>query len=139
MTTRSNMMLLGLCLGALALAGCAMGRGSVPSDESQLVAAGFRAQAADTPKRQKALEAMPPLQMLRHTPKSGKVFYTFADPYNCKCLYTGNQKNYQEYRRLAAEQNRAVQDSREAPPNAETDWWDPSTGLWGPILGAPDL
>jgi hypothetical protein len=124
------MLLVGL---ALTLAGCATAESNTaPTDESLLVAAGFHAQPTDTPARQKALAAMPPLKMVRRT-KNGNVFYTFADSYNCRCLYVGSEDNYLQYRRLVAEQqtDRANREAAMAVSDEEMGW-DPTTGLWSP-------
>jgi uncharacterized protein YceK len=137
MTTPTRMLFLCLSLGALTLAGCTtVGSDTAPTDEAQLAAAGFRAQPADTPERQKALAAMPPLKMVRRS-KNGNVFYTFADPFNCKCIYAGSQSSYEEYVRLSAQRQAETLDRRDAAMAAENEemGWDPVTGLRGPVWG----
>jgi len=135
MQRRTQLMMLKrtVLLAALAIAGCSTSRPPSMVNENLLAIAGFRAQPADTPARQTALAAMPPARMVRRT-KDGNVFYTLADPYNCKCLYVGNQGNYDQYKRLAREQQtpRNEPDAM-AAPNApgEMMGWNPETGLWG--------
>ena len=62
---------------------------------------------------------MPPLKLVERS-KDGRVVYTYADPYNCLCLYVGGPEEYAAYQRL---QQEMVQAQREG----SMDW-----ELWGP-------
>lgn len=119
-------------VAALALAGmtfgcAAMRRDEAQQDENLLIAAGFKARPADTPAKLAQLKALPALQMEVRS-KDGQVGYSYADPYNCKCLYVGGPSQYQEYRKLAVKQQIAMDqmEAAEAQEDAALDW-----GMWG--------
>jgi hypothetical protein len=54
---------------------------------------------ADTPEREEDLRSLPPHRIVSRT-KDGRVVYTYADPDNCYCVYTGGDEEYSEYKRL---------------------------------------
>jgi hypothetical protein len=105
---------------ALPLTGCAIIRWREARDTDQLLdMAGFRVKPADTPAKWANLNAMPRLKLVERS-KDGGVVYTYADPYNCLCLYVGGPEEYATYQRL---QQEVVQAQREA-----SIVWE----LWGP-------
>jgi uncharacterized protein YceK len=107
------------------LGGCAtIHRHEAASTEQLLAAAGFQMRPTDTAERASELSTMPPLKIVARTQDS-EARYTFADPYNCRCLYVGGPKEYATYQRLAVEKQ-AVQDQLWAEEDA-MDW-----ALWGP-------
>jgi hypothetical protein len=119
-------------LTAVALVGLASGCAAIRKDEAQqdenlLVAAGFKAKPADTPAKLAQLKALPPLKMEMRS-KDGQTGYSYADPYNCKCLYVGGPSQYQEYRKLAVKQQIAMDqmEAADAEEDASLDW-----GMWG--------
>jgi hypothetical protein len=65
---------------------------------------GFHWQAAETPGQMKHLESLPQRQMVRHKNDS-KYFYVYADAKECKCIYFGNEKAYQQYIQLLRERH----------------------------------
>ena len=95
--------------------------------EPMLSAAGFKMIPANTPARREQLKTLPPLKMLPRT-TNGKVFYVFADPDLCKCMYVGDAKQYQEFQKLKLKQQIAVEEEDAAAMNedASMDW-----GGWG--------
>jgi hypothetical protein len=116
----------------LVLAGLAGGCAAVRKDEAQsaedlLVAAGFKAKPADTAAKLAQLKALPALKMQVRS-KNGQLGYSYADPYNCKCLYVGGPSQYAEYKRLAVKQQIAMDhvEAAEAEEDASLDW-----GMWG--------
>src|SRR5690554_2537210 len=116
-------------IGALLLASCAaIRRDEAQSTESLLAAAGFKARPADTPEKVAQLKSLPALKM-RMRVKDGKTVYTYADPYNCNCLYVGGPSEYAEYQRLALKQQIAEENmaAAEAAEDAAMDW-----DMWGP-------
>lgn len=121
--------LLAAAIGGVVLAGCAtIRREEAHSTEDLLVAAGFRIKPADSPKRAEALATMPALKLVRRE-KDGHLAYTYADPYRCQCLYTGDEKAFAEYKRLAI-QRQISEEQLQASMAAEDtalDW-----GTWGP-------
>ena len=109
----------------LVLAGCATIRESETTDTEQvLAAAGFYMKLADTPEKLARLRTLTPRQLVPHE-RDGKVYFVYADPDVCKCLFAGTQQNYQEYqrlglqKRLADEQLMAAQTNLYAPMNWE--------------------
>jgi hypothetical protein len=121
-------MMIGRTLGIFALlvallpAGCAaIRRSEARNTEQLLAAAGFHAIPANTPERLADLQTMPPLKLVAR-PKDGHFVYTYADPYNCRCLYVGGPEEYSAYQRLAV-QKAIAEEQRQAA----MDW-----ELWGP-------
>ncbi len=117
---------------AVALVAVASGCAAIRKDEAQqdenlLFAAGFKAKPADSPAKLAQLKALPPLKMEVRS-RDGQVGYSYADPYNCKCLYVGGPQQYQEYRKLAVKQQIAMDqmEAADAEEDAALDW-----GMWG--------
>ena len=106
----------------IALAGCAAMKKSDTSDTEQLLAAaGFKMKLADTPAKLAHLNTLTQQKVVSHE-RNGKMYYVYADADYCKCLYAGNQDNYQRYESLSVKQN--IAEMNEAAP---MNW-----GLWGP-------
>lgn len=123
---------IGRVMAAVALAGVALGCAAIRKDEAQrtedlLVASGFKAKPADTPEKLAQLKTLPPLRMEMRS-QDGQVGYSYADPYNCKCLYVGGPSQYAEYRKLALKQQLAMDqmEAAEAEEDAALNW-----GMWG--------
>lgn len=120
------------------LAGCSLFRLSPQQQAAQvepvLAAAGFRMLPADTPEKLAHLQKLPPLKLTPRMHK-GQVRYAYADPYTCQCLYVGDEQAYQQYQRLAIEQNIAAEQQQAAMMNQDTaaemqmDFWGPF-GPW---------
>jgi hypothetical protein len=84
--------------------GCAaIRKGDVDTQEQLLSAAGFQMKLADTPQRLEHLQTMTSQKLVPHT-KDGKLYYVYADPEFCKCLFVGNEPAYQKYQQLALQQ-----------------------------------
>ena len=110
--------------------GCtAIRRDEAQSAEDLLVAAGFKVMLADEPDEMAKLQAMKPALRVVPRQKDGTIVYTYADPYNCMCVYVGTQDNYAEYRQLALEKQIADErvEAAEANEAAAMDmgwyWW----------------
>ena len=87
-----------------ATAGCATVQAAATrSTEQMLAAAGFHAQAANTPE----LQSLPARQLLSR-PQNGAVSYVFSDPVGCHCVYVGGEREYQEYQRLRREEEASM-------------------------------
>jgi hypothetical protein len=71
-------------------------------NEKLLETAGFQVKAGDTPQRIEAINTLAPGRISR-VGRGGTIWYVFADPYECRCLWVGNQAQYERYRRLEAE------------------------------------
>jgi len=115
--------------------GCAAIRTSEAEQvDSLLAAAGFKMLPADTPEREEMLNSLPPLK-LQYRVKDGNPLYFYADPYNCKCVYTGDQEAYDRYAKLAQEAAVAEEEQQAALMNEdaamEMNSWDWLGGPWG--------
>ncbi|MBI4228605.1 MAG: hypothetical protein HY693_02660 [Deltaproteobacteria bacterium] len=99
-----------------------------------LAAAGFKTLPADTPEKEEMLNSLQPLK-LQYRVKDGNLLYVYADPYNCKCVYTGDQAAYDRYARLAQEAAVAEEEQQAALMNEEAamemNSWDWLGGPWG--------
>ncbi|MBY8975156.1 hypothetical protein KHP62_05015 [Rhodobacteraceae bacterium NNCM2] len=121
--TLSRVFIVGIA--AAALAGCAAEEAR--DTEQLLSAAGFEMKLADTPERMAHLETLQQRQLISHQTDSG-LRYTYADAAGCKCLYSGDEQNYQDYQKLAVKEKIARQEEMTAAMNqqAAMNW-----GLWG--------
>jgi len=88
----------------VSLGGCAsIDEFDASQNEKLLQTAGFRVKAADSPARIEALDSLAPGKISR-VGRGGSIYYVFADPYDCRCLWVGNDEQYQRYRRLEVEE-----------------------------------
>jgi hypothetical protein len=113
--------------GAL-LSGCAaMRKDEAMSVERTLAAAGFQLKFADTPERIDELAILPQRTLVPQQ-RDGELFYVYADPEYCKCLYVGTEAAYQRYQKLALQQKLAKERVEAAQMNddASMNW-----GMWG--------
>src|SRR5690242_18349827 len=84
-----------------------------------LSASGFRMVPADSPGKQQVLASTPPLTMRYYVTKKGKPRYFFADPYECNCLYEGDEKAYQRYQYLRLQQKLVKEQEQAAELNQD--------------------
>jgi hypothetical protein len=113
----------------MALLGCtAIENSHARNKEQLLAAAGFHERPADTPDKIKQLESLPDHKLLRRE-QNGKLYYVYADATACKCLYVGDETNYDDFQKLAVQQQIAEEETMAAQINQEyaMDW-----GAWGP-------
>lgn len=98
------MALVAAALGAT-LIGCASSmQQTVNQQEELLMAAGFAKKPADTPEKMSRLRRVPLYEVAVRS-KGDQPIYYYADPNVCRCIYLGNEANYQAYRRLLIERN----------------------------------
>ena len=110
----------------LSLAGCAtLQAQDARATERMLTAAGFQMKAADTPDKLAHLQTLTPGKIVRRE-RSGEPSYVYADRNVCKCLYTGTELQYQEYRKLARQQTEADEAKVVAEESSDPRSW----GLW---------
>jgi len=131
MVRRSSWWQLGVVLVALVViaTGCAaIRKGDVDTQEQLLSASGFQMKLADTPQKLAHLQTMTSQKLVPHT-KDGKLYYVYADPEFCKCLFVGNEPAYQKYQQLALQQKLSQERLNAAAMNedAAMNW-----GMWGP-------
>jgi len=96
-----RIMLIGLAVG---LGGCAL---TVGNTEGLLDQAGFRKVPADTPKRAEHLQTIRPHQLIQRK-TDGKLYYVYADPDYCHCMYVGSESAYAKYQTLVQRQDAAM-------------------------------
>jgi hypothetical protein len=98
--------------------------------EKYLLAAGFTSKHPNTPEAWNKFKSLKPLKMIK-TKKDGQVIYVYPDPYNCKCVYVGDEKQYAEFMKLClekkiADENLQATEMWESGPPAPVpydDWW----------------
>ena len=105
-----------------ALAACQAIENEEAQDTEQLLAsAGFRMKEATTPQQLANLQAMTQRKIVIHN-QDGQLRYVYADAQDCKCVYVGNERNYDEYQKLSVKEEIAQENM-----DASLDW-----GMWGP-------
>lgn len=118
-----------LAVVVIALGGCAtIRRHETLGTEQVLSAAGFQMKLSDSPEKLASLRALPPRRLVPQE-RQGRLYYVYADPDVCRCLYVGTEPQYQEYQRLALRKQLADEELIAAQNylNATVNW-----GLWGP-------
>jgi hypothetical protein len=97
--------------------------------ELLLAGAGFQKKIADTPEKLAHLGTLTPARRLVAHRRDGQLYYVYADPVMCKCLYVGTPAQYQRVleKRLANEQLVAQQELL----NEDAVIW----ALWAPWPG----
>jgi hypothetical protein len=80
--------------------------------EQVLAAVGFQKKIADTPEKLTHLRTLTPARRLVAHRQNDRLYYVYADPAMCKCLYVGTPEQYQRAieQRLANEQLVAQQE-----------------------------
>jgi hypothetical protein len=116
------------CFVGLAMSGCAHQNHDVASVQTMLAASGFQMKLADTPEKLANVQSYPQRKIFP-VQREGQLKYVWADAKDCKCMYTGDEANYQSFARLA-EQEKIARENYEAARAAE-EWgaWQPG---WGP-------
>jgi hypothetical protein len=107
--------LLSLVAVGLLITGCASQQTAFQT-QLDLGSCGFQWKVAETPEKLKQLEALPQRKLLRHE-KNGKFYYIYADVRDCKCVYVGDEKAFQQYKQFVFQQR---QDSKLDVEAAET-------------------
>ena len=116
----------------IAVAGCAAIEKSDAMDtERVLAAAGFKMQFADTPEKLANVQAMVQRKVVPHN-KDGAIYYAYADAEFCKCLYLGSESAYQQYEKIAIQQNIAEMNRNAAEMNEDAAMNWGAWGRWGP-------
>jgi hypothetical protein len=73
-----------------------------------LTAAGFHKKVADTPEKRAHLETLTPARRLVAHRRDGQLYYVYADPATCKCMYVGTAAQYQLALEKGMEKQRLV-------------------------------
>lgn len=110
---------LGLVVTAIYAGGCAeSAQHRADRIEPMLAAAGFHMHAADSDEHEQQLQNMTSLK-LRYFFVNGKPRYWFVDPKFCKCIYVGDEENYQKYQQLRLQAQAAEREQRTAEMNED--------------------
>lgn len=115
---------------SVGLAACETKQERVANKEDNLAAAGFKFVPANTPARQASFKTLPPYKFSRQI-RNGQVFYVYADPTVCVCVYVGDQTAYGTYRKNMF-QKQVADEQLMAAQTMEMYDWD-----WGPWGGWP--
>lgn len=122
-------LLTGLVGSLIAIGGRAtIQRHQAVETEQALAAAGFLLKLGDSPEKLANLRSLPPRRLVPQE-RDGRVYYTYADPDACRCLYVGTEAQYQAYQRYAIAKQIADEElmGAQADLNASLSW-----GLWAP-------
>ena len=117
----------------VSIVGCAAIQANKIQEQEQLLsAAGFIMVPATTPAELENLNTLTPNKVL-FSVKDNKPLYWYADPTNCRCVYTGDQAAYQRYERLLTESQIAneVEDAAISNEAAEANMWGWMGSPWG--------
>ena len=119
---------LGVLLVVSGLAACASMEASKAVQAEQLMAAsGFQMKLADTPEKLAHLKTLTQHKLVPHE-KDNALVYVYADATTCQCVYWGNEASYQQYQKLAVQEQIADEQRMAAQmnENAAMNW-----GMWG--------
>ena len=93
-----------------------------------LSAAGFTIVPVTTDAQRLQLNTLPPNRVVQKV-KDGKVMFVYADPYECGCLYIGDQTAWNNYKREQLQQHFIDQERMNAEMNQNAAW---NWSMWGP-------
>jgi hypothetical protein len=128
-----NIQLIALIVFAAVMAACESTNTSsnTSNTENMLVAAGFNTKKPQNPKQEKLYASLP--NQVMHTGKvKGKQLYGYKDA-SKGVVYVGNRAQYQQYRRLVAQQNPKPQQAQASQAAASAN-----SGNTGPYAD-PDM
>ena len=107
------------------ISGCAAMKKNAAEDSGKMLSAsGFKMQLANTPEKLAHLKTLTQRKIVTHE-RNGKPYFFYADANYCKCLYSGNQDNYQKYQNLSEQQDIA-EEAEEAAMTGNL-WWPVDT------------
>ena len=115
------------------ITGCAAIQANKTQEQEQLLsAAGFKMIPATTQAEIENLNTLTPNKVL-FSVKDNKPLYWYADPKECRCVYTGDQAAYQRYEKLLTESQIANEVEEAAISNevASDNMWGWMGGPWG--------
>jgi hypothetical protein len=89
-----------------------------------LRSAGFIERSADTPAKQKLLDALPNGKFAVRKTKTGTRYYVYAEPIFCVCAYVGTQQAMDAYRRIWDQQRASADQPLPPVSGPPTNWVD---------------
>jgi len=102
------------------------GEWGTQTTEQLLAAAGFQKKIADTPEKLAHLGTLTPARKLVTHRQDGRLYYVYADPVVCRCLYVGTPAEYQVALEKRRETDQLV--AMKERPDDDSVIWD----LWAP-------
>src|SRR4051794_23608028 len=93
MKTRSSVIL------ALLLSACTSPVDKAEQQEDMLTRAGFQHRTADATRKIAFMKALPPHKFITKM-INGKPAYLYSDPLVCRCVYFGNEDNWNRYQKI---------------------------------------
>ena len=94
-------LVVGILISPLAAQNAALDKPFLDANDFYLRSAGFRVKLANDPISQKALRALPPNNMVAQKTAAG-IWYVFADPKICVCIFAGTKDNLDSYKSIVA-------------------------------------
>ena len=94
-------LVVGILISPLAAQNAALDKPFLDANDFYLRSAGFRVKLANDPISQKALRALPPNKMVAQKTAAG-IWYVFADPKICVCIFAGTKDNLDSYKSIVA-------------------------------------
>ena len=94
-------LVVGILISPLAAQNAALDKPFLDANGFYLRSAGFRVKLANDPVSQKALRALPPNKMVAQKTAAG-IWYVFADPKICVCIFAGTKDNLDSYKSIVA-------------------------------------
>jgi hypothetical protein len=94
-------LVVGILISPLAAQNAALDKPFLDANDFYLRSAGFRVKLANDPVSQKALRALPPNKMVAQKTAAG-IWYVFADPKICVCIFAGTKDNLDSYKSIVA-------------------------------------
>lgn len=114
---------------AILLAGCAaIDKQDTEDTEQLLSASGFNIKPANTPDKLASLQVMKQHKVVRRELNNGQLRFLYADATVCRCLYVGDEQAYQQYQKLAVQQENALMDQQAALDSSLDNWWAYDSG-----------
>jgi hypothetical protein len=107
---------IGILIAPLAAQNASLDKPFLDANDFYLRSAGFRVRLANDPVTQKALHALPPHKIVTQKTPAG-VWYVFADPKVCMCIFAGTRDNLESYRSIVANPTPGVDN---VPPSYTT-------------------
>ncbi len=93
-----------------------------------LAASGFHMQLADTPQKLAHVQSFPQRKVVP-VQRQGQLKFIWADAKDCKCMFVGDEANYQGYARMAEQEKIAHEQYEAAQAARDMGPWNP---IWGP-------
>ncbi len=94
-------LVIGILIAPLAAQNVMLDKPFLDANDFYLRSAGFRVKLANDPVSQKALKALPPHKMVTQKTSAG-VWYVFADPKVCMCIFAGTKDDLESYKSIVA-------------------------------------